>query len=78
MNHLYAKLKAEKSCPVCGAAAMPATEQQERMLLVRFQCSAIFGVSGILGTINANETCPSPSRVAADHLMAEVMQAGAA
>ncbi|MCF1449966.1 hypothetical protein FS815_24560 [Agrobacterium vitis] len=76
MIHLYAKLKAEKDCPVCGAPAMPTTEQQEQMLLVRFKCSAIFGVSGILNTINVNEPCPSPSQVAADHLMEEVRLAG--
>ncbi|MUO30027.1 MULTISPECIES: hypothetical protein [Rhizobium/Agrobacterium group] len=69
MNHLYAKLKAEKTCPVCGADARPVNEQQERMLLVRFECSATFGVSGILNTINAIEPCPAPSQVGADHLM---------
>ncbi|WEO73807.1 hypothetical protein [Agrobacterium vitis] len=78
MSHLYAKLKAEKTCPVCCAHAMPVTEQQERMLLVRFECSATFGVSGILNTINAIEPCPTPSQVAADHLMAEAALAGAA
>ncbi|MVA24517.1 hypothetical protein V6582_05725 [Agrobacterium vitis] len=78
MNHLYAKLKAEKTCPVCGADATPVKEQQERMLLVRFECSAVFGVSGILNVINVNEPCPRPSHVAAEHLMAEVKLAGAA
>ncbi|MCF1446652.1 MULTISPECIES: hypothetical protein [Rhizobium/Agrobacterium group] len=78
MNRLYAKLKAEKACPVCCAPAMPTTEQQERMLLVRFECSAILGVSGMLNVINVNEPCPKPSHVAADHLMAEVASAGAA
>ncbi|MCF1492472.1 hypothetical protein GOZ83_05120 [Agrobacterium vitis] len=78
MNHLYAKLKAEKTCPVCRAPAMPTTDQQERMLLVRFECSAILGVSGMLNVINVNEPCPRPTHLAVERLTAEVTLAGAA
>ncbi|MCF1485658.1 hypothetical protein FS800_26590 [Agrobacterium vitis] len=78
MTALYARLKAEKTCPVCGQPATPVTQQQERMLLVRYECGATFGVSGILNVINANEPCPTPSQVAAAHLMVEADLAGAA
>jgi hypothetical protein len=80
MTSLYAKLKAEKTCPVCGLAAMPASAQQERLLLVRYECGAIFGVSEQLDAIEDFEPCPTPSRKATDRLMDEMalVLAGAA
>ncbi|MDQ0454688.1 hypothetical protein [Rhizobium paknamense] len=71
MNHLYARLKAETTCPVCGSPVMPITQQQEQLHIVRYQCSAVFGVSDILQVVNIYDPCPTPSQVAASHLMTE-------
>lgn len=72
LTSLYAKLKAETTCPVCQLAAMPPTAQQEQLRLVRYECGAIFGVSKHLDAIEEFEPCPTPSKKAADRLMAEM------
>lgn len=72
MMSLNEKLKAEKTCPVCGLAAIKVSVRQRVMRLVRYECGAVFGISKQLDAIEPYEPCPTPSRKAADRLMAEM------
>ncbi|MVA19522.1 hypothetical protein GOZ94_11235 [Agrobacterium vitis] len=77
-SSLYATLSATRLCPVCTQAAMPTSDQQKDMQLVRYQCGAVFGVSDRLGSIVAQDPCPSASEIAAVRLTAKTDLAVAA
>ena len=71
----HARLEALTLCPVCGGAAAPSGRVPN---LRRFACGSAFGYSKITMAIEPADPCPVPSRIQANQLSAEAVEAAMA